>query len=84
MYSDYIDLDDKSKGFSVFYTGGDYCSGYDMDRKVKFNFNCDKDVEFEVRSVGETTPCLYEFNIYAKTACNPYFRTSTSSTAVYK
>ena len=42
LYSDYIDKEDKKKGFFVYYTGGDFCGGdFSLERKTKFVFNCD-------------------------------------------
>ena len=60
LYSDYIDKEDKKKGFFVYYTGGDFCGGdFSLERKTKFVFNCDQEVEFEVKSVSEPDRCIY-------------------------
>lgn len=41
MYGDYLDKNDRHKGFSVVYGGGDFCEEAWMERKVKFEFHCD-------------------------------------------
>ena len=49
--ADYLDKDNREKGFHVTYSGGDYCSELMIDRKTNFVFNCDKNIDFEVRNV---------------------------------
>lgn len=60
----YIDSHNKKKGFVIEYIGGDLCSDQMIDRKVKFQFNCDKSIDFEVRSFDEAQSCVYTFQIY--------------------
>ena len=62
-------MEDK-KGFSIAYGLGDFCSDGTMtQRQVKFDFTCDPNVDFEIRSMKEEITCSYVFKIYAKEAC---------------
>eukprot|EP00347_Sterkiella_histriomuscorum_P003155 403365383 len=70
MYSDYLDQQDRHKGFSVTYGGGDFCDDNWMERKVKFDFHCDPQIDFEVRYMDKSKPCEYTFTINTKQACD--------------
>ncbi len=61
MYTEYLDKEDRHKGFSVIYGGGDFCEEAWMERKTKFEFHCDPTIDFEMRYMDSSKPCEYTF-----------------------
>lgn len=61
MFSEYLDAKDRHKGFSVTYGAGDFCEEGWQERKVKFDFHCDPDIDFETRWLDKSKPCEYTF-----------------------
>lgn len=67
----YLDASDPNKGFSLTYSGGDYCfnmMSY-IDRSVTFNFNCDSAKGSFTDASESTTLCQYTYNFKTKLAC---------------
>lgn len=69
MYSQYIDENEKEKGFQIVYGGGDFCEPFWKSREVLFDFYCDDKIDFEVRTMIEDK-CTYHFKIYTYQACH--------------
>lgn len=70
MYGEYLDSNDRHKGFSIVYGGGDFCEEGWTERKVKFEFHCDPSIDFEMRYIDKSKPCELTFQINTKSACN--------------
>jgi hypothetical protein len=61
VYSGLLNEQNPSEGFTVTYSGGDYCDNEGVERKASFNFHCDKNIEFDVKKVEEISSCHYAF-----------------------
>lgn len=70
MYTEYLDKDNRHKGYSVVYGGGDFCEEAWMERKTRFEFHCDPNIDFEMRYIDTSKPCEYTFQINTKEACH--------------
>ena len=79
LYADYLDKNDKQKGFSMVYGGGDLCESEWMQRKTQFDFYCDPSIDFEVRTL-EVKDCHYTFKIYTSKACESFYSVASGST----
>ena len=54
MYGEYLNENDRHKGFAVVYGGGDFCEEGWMERKTRFEFHCDPSIDFEVRYMDKS------------------------------
>lgn len=66
--AEYLRENNKEKGFSIFYNGGDYCTNFHTSRTVQFDFECDPSKEIAVTDFFEDQ-CHYHFIIRSNKAC---------------
>jgi hypothetical protein len=67
-YITYIDSDRPNKGVKLVYDGGDPCEY--GNRRVEHVLKCDKNIDFEIEEVEETSTCVYTATWRTKSTCN--------------